>query len=188
MYNKNVIDVLRQRTSCGQLEAPGPSPDQLNTLFEVAFRAADHHQLRPWRFLVIEGDALPQLGQLFLASQEKQQTNLSPEEKNRLLALPLRAPMVITVVASVQDNPKVPANEQLLATGAAVQNMLNAAFAMGLGAIWRTGYLAYDPDVAEGLGLSANEHIVAFLYLGTPKVPAKLPPLVEIKNHVKHWP
>ena len=43
--------------------------------------------------------------------------------------------------------------EQIVAAGAAAQNMLLAAHAMGLGAFWRTGPSAYDAGVKVGLGL-----------------------------------
>ncbi len=61
--------------------------------------------------------------------------------------------------------------EQILAAGAAAQNILLAAHALGLGAIWRTGAPAYNGDVARALGLPAEGRIVAFIYLGAPQAP-----------------
>ena len=61
----------------------------------------------------------------------------------------------------------MPAIEQDLSAGAAAQNMLNAAHAQGVGAMWRTGSMAYDRRVMEGLGLAGNEKIIGFLYLGS---------------------
>ncbi|MGD9662808.1 MAG: nitroreductase [Porticoccaceae bacterium] len=188
MENQAFIDGLHNRTSCAQLEAPAPSEAQLEVLFKAAFRAADHRQLKPWRFLVIEDAGLNALGELFLSAKDKAGSQLTEEDRIRTRSLPKRAPMVIVAIASIREDPKVPATEQLLATAAAVQNMLNAAFAMGLGAIWRTGDLAENPDVATGLGLASNEKMVAFLYLGTPKIPFRLPPAPDIKNHVSQWP
>lgn len=188
MHHTAFIDMLRNRVSCGQLGMPEPSTEQLNLLFQAAFRAADHHSLKPWRFLVIQGDGLDALGKLFVSAQEAVAGELLPEQRNRALSLPRRAPLIVVAIASFREDPKVPEDEQLLSAGAAVQNMLNAAFAMGLGAMWRTGPLATDPCVAEGLGLLKNERIVAFLYLGTPKVPLNPPPATEIENHVRAWP
>ena len=56
----------------------------------------------------------------------------------------MRAPLVLVVAAVVKENPKVPDIEQIVAAGAAAQNMLVAAHALGLGGFWRTGATAYD--------------------------------------------
>lgn len=157
-------------------------------MFKAAFRAADHRKLKPWRFLVIKEEGLEHLGRLFLAATEYQGGELNEEARTRLLLLPQRAPLIVVAIASTQDDPKVPVQEQLLSTGAAVQNMLNAAFAMGLGAIWRTGDLASNEQVKAGLGLSVNEQIVAFLYLGAPRAPFREPPVTAIADHVGNWP
>ncbi len=82
--------------------------------------------------------------------------------------------MVITVVAKTKDHPKVPELEQQLAAGCAVMAMQQAAFAQGLGGIWRTGAFAFDSTVNTALGLDGSDQIVGFLYLGTPVVEAPL--------------
>jgi nitroreductase len=182
------IQTLIQRTSCAQLEEPAPSAENLALLFKAAGRAADHRNLKPWRFLVIQDDGLDALGHLFMSAWQKDTPDLTPEDKQRALALPRRAPMIVVAIANIQDDPKVPEIEQLLATGAAVQNMLNAAYALGLGAIWRTGAMASNIHVAEGLGLATNERLIGFLYLGTPKIPLRIASEPEIDTFVSHWP
>ena len=66
-----------------------------------------------------------------------------------------------------KDYDKVPEIEQVLAVGAAVENMLLAAHAMGLGVMWKTGAAAYDAGVKAAVGLAPVDHIVAILHLGT---------------------
>ena len=65
--------------------------------------------------------------------------------------------------------------------------MLLAAFAQGVGAMWRTGAMAYSRMVNEGLGLTKNEKIIGFLYLGTVQGPPK--PLKEndIDDFFQEW-
>lgn len=184
----SAIDVLTQRVSCNMLSEPAPSPKQLDIIQRAALRAADHKLLRPWRFLVIEGDGLESLGKLFLRAKRRTDPGLSEDAAMKTLAMPRRAPMIIVAIASHQPNPKVPEIEQLLSTGAAVQNMLNAVFALGLGAIWRTGDLAENAEVKAGLGLSGNETIVGFLYLGTPKSGLREAPSLELGDYFKAWP
>lgn len=161
------IAALHNRVSQSALVAPAPTGAALDNIKRAALRAADHAMLRPWRFLVIEGEGLQRLGELFVRAREASEGELSPRERERTLGRPLRAPMVIVVVATCRANAKIPEVEQLLSAGAAMQNMLNAAYAEGVGAMWRTGDAAYDPVVKAGLGVAETEHIIGFLYLGT---------------------
>ena len=78
----------------------------------------------------------------------------------------LRAPVIVIVMAVVQENPNVPAIEQIVSAGAAAQNMLVASLALGLGGFWRTGAAAYDPLFKKALGASEKDVIVGVLYLG----------------------
>jgi nitroreductase len=53
-----------------------------------------------------------------------------------------------------------------MAVSAAVQNMLLAAHALRLGAVWKTGAFAYDSEIKTHLGLAPSDMVVAFLYIG----------------------
>jgi nitroreductase len=81
---------------------------------------------------------------------------------------PLRAPVVVAVGCVPSSAEKVEETEEICAVAAGVQNMLLAAQAMGLGAMWRTGAPARDPAVKRFLGLPDEAHIIAFVYLGYP--------------------
>jgi len=54
-----------------------------------------------------------------------------------------------------------------VATGAAAQNLFLAAHALGYGVMWKTGAAAYDSQVKAVLGLTAEDHIVAILHIGS---------------------
>jgi len=84
---------------------------------------------------------------------------------------PLRAPVIVAVSVRTDQN-AVRAVEDFAAASAAVQNMLIAAHARGLGAIWRTGDVAYRDDVKAFLGLDPADRIVGFVYLGRPAMTA----------------
>lgn len=183
-----LIELLQRRQSCQQVEAPGPDRDQLEAILRAGLRAPDHGLLRPWRFLVIEGEARERLGQLFLQAGLEDDPDLVPPMRHKLAAMPLRAPLLLIVIARLQSHPKVPDVEQRLSAGAATQNMLLAADALGLGGMWRTGAMAYHPRVRAGLGLADNEAIIAYLYLGSR--PAKTRPLPDLRleDFVSRWP
>ena len=184
----DVIKALTERVSVSKLCIPAPSASQLATLLEAANRAADHGCLCPWRFKVVQGSGLEQLGQLFLKGALADDPSLSEAQQQRTASLPMRAPMIIIATAFCQAHPKVPELEQIVATGAAVQNIINTAFGLGVGAFWRTGAMAYNATVKAGLSLADNEHIVGFVYLGTPVAEAKSPKAFDAQLAYENWP
>ncbi|GGX66786.1 nitroreductase family protein [Saccharospirillum salsuginis] len=159
---------LQTRVSHPRLTEPGPSRDQLDELYRAAFRAPDHAWLRPWRFIEVGGDKRTQLGEWMAESVRAEQPDLDEKQITKLLNAPLRAPLVLIAWARITEHPKVPPIEQILATGAACTNLVNAAHAQGLGAIWRTGTAAYSPGLRARLGLDTDDVLVGFIYLGTP--------------------
>ncbi|MEK8079613.1 nitroreductase family protein [Pseudomonas sp. XK-1] len=181
----DALDALLNRVSAPRLIAPAPDTAQRELLFRAALRAPDHGQLRPWRFLTIEGAAREQLGELLAQALP---ADASPEALSKARAMPLRAPLLVVVIARVQAHAKVPAQEQVIAAGCAAHGILLAAHAQGIGAVWRTGELAYNAQVAAGLGLAADEQVIAFLYLGTPERELRAVPQVQVGDFVRAWP
>jgi nitroreductase len=168
----DAVELLQTRASNGKLTEPAPDADSLRFALEAAARAPDHGTLRPWRVHLVRGDARAQLGTLMAETARKQNPQLSAEDLDKTRNKALRAPLIIVVSAVVQAHPKVPAIEQILAAGAAAQNILLALYARGFAAMWRTGAPAYDPDVKRAFGLRAEDALVAFIYAGTAKQPA----------------
>ena len=179
----DALVALHTRTSAPRLEAPAPGGEALDQILLAALRAPDHAMLRPWRFLVVEGDARSKLGQLFVDALQPK----TPEEADKLRASPLRAPMIIIAAAAVKENPKVPAIEQIESCAAAVQNMSLAIHALGFGSIWKTGKPAYDPRVKVALGLKETDAIVGYLYVGTPTMRDRPAPVLNVGDYVEHW-
>ncbi len=183
----DALEALHTRSSFPRLTEPAPDEQALNNIFRAALRAADHGLLRPWRFLVIRGDSLDKLGDLFIAAARADGQELNETQAERLRQKPLRAPVIIVTIASPSEHPKVPPFEQDLSAAAATQNMLVAAYAQDLGAMWRTGSMAYHPVVREGLGLKAEEKIVGFLYLGTPVDGTRNTQPVAVDDYFQEW-
>lgn len=185
----NAIEVLTTRVSCARLQGPAPSQEELDTLFKAAARAADHAMLKPYRFLTISGqESLAALGALYRNGSLQADVALSLEQLERIENLPFRAPMIVVAIACCEPHPKVPDIEQQLTAAAAVQNMINAAYASGIGAYWRTGALAYNPLVKQGLGLESNESIVGYLYLGQPCSETRQLRDKDLEVKVQAWP
>lgn len=184
----DAITAITQRVSVAQLTGPGPSQQQLEQLYCAAFRAPDHAWMRPWRYLTIRGSGLETLGQVFAEAGLKKDADLTEEKIAKLQSMPKRAPLMIVAIANIQKNSKVPALEQRLAVGAGIQNILTAAYAMGLGAIWRTGEMVSDDSVKVSLGLQDNEEILGFIYVGHVNCKLKKPPVLAINDYVQEWP
>lgn len=183
----DTLDLLLNRVSVTRLFEPAPDEAQLDLLFRAALRAPDHGQLRPWRFLVIQGAAREQLGELFVEALRLSEPDCSGEAVQKARKMPLRAPMLVVVIARLQPHPKVPESEQVLAAACAAHGLLLAAHAQGLGAVWRTGAFAYDEHVAQGLELATDERLLGFIYLGTPEGRLRTPPALEPADFVSRW-
>jgi len=169
----DAIELLLTRQSDSKLSFPGPSHAQLDTIKKAALKVPDHGGLAPWQFIVVEEDGRDRLGDIFYNSAVAEQ---QPEKViNRAKELPHRAPMVIIAIAKYQQHPKVPRIEQVQSAGCSVLTMQQAAFAQGLAGIWRTGYFAQSEAVKTALGLSSQDEIVGYLYLGTAVVDCTKP-------------
>ncbi|MGF6152849.1 NAD(P)H nitroreductase [Pseudomonas fluorescens] len=182
------LDALLNRVSVPRLLDPAPTAAQREVLFSAAMRAPDHGHLQPWRFLTVEGAAREQLGEILAEAARLQDADVPQALVDKARNGPLRAPLVVVVVAHVQDHVKVPKSEQLLAAGCAAHAILLAAYAQGIGAVWRTGELVYSAHVAQGLGLAEGEEVIAFLYLGTPQNEPRVAGKVDLAEFVSAWP
>lgn len=169
------FDLINQRRSVPsrQLGAPGPDAATLERLLTAAIRVPDHGRLVPFRLITIQADALPRFGQVLADLHARKEPDAPPSVLEKDRERYSHAPLVIAVVARINDShPKIPAQEQLLSAGCVAYNLLLGAQALGFGAQWLTGWAAYDRDVAGLLGLSADERIIAFVHIGTSEEPA----------------
>lgn len=181
----SVIELVKHRVSCPKLAGVAPSDEELNEIFACAVRAPDHARLKPWHFHVVRGQAREKLGELFV--REAQANGVSIEDKLiKCRNMPLRAPLLVVAVCEPTINPKVPAQEQVLAVGAAIQNMQIAISSLGYGSIWRTGDMAESQVVKDAFGLSEQGSIVGFVYIGQPvKKPVLQTP--DVNAYVSEW-
>ena len=189
----DALEAIRARRSIGRLGEPAPSGDDLTAILAAGACAPDHDSLRPWKFVVLEGTGMDAFGKVladaYLARCEAKgkEPEAAKHEKERTKLH--RAPMVIVVGALRRPSEKIPWTEQRDSAVAAAENMLIAATALGYGSMWRTGAPADDPLVREALGLTDEDDVVGFLYLGTPTEAArKLPNTPDLDGVVEHYP
>lgn len=184
----DAITAVTQRVSVAQLTGPGPTQKQLEQMYQAAFRAPDHAWMRPWRYLTIKGEGLVQLGEIFAEAHLQENPELTEDKIIKIKSKPQRAPVMIVAIANIKDHYKVPAVEQQLAVGAGIQNILITAYAQGLGAIWRTGSMAYNQHVKDSLGLAEQEEILGFIYVGHVNCKLKKTPVLAMQDFVQDWP
>jgi nitroreductase len=182
------IDALLRRYSARSLIEPAPDEAALGLILGSAVRAPDHGRLRPWRFIVIRSDDRAAFGELLADHTRRTKASVSEDALERERRKAFRAPLIVVVAAIVTPEGKIPAIEQILSAGAAAQNMLHAAFALGFNAVWKTGGSAYDDQVKAALGLQAKDAIVGFMYMGTDtEAPSSLP-RPDWREFVQTWP
>ena len=182
-----VIDALLQRRSAKALSAPAPDGAGLDLILSSAAAAPDHGRLRPWRFVVIQGNALERFGDLLANHLRRAHPSTSEESLARERQKAFRAPMIVVVAAICTPGGKIPVIEQILAAGAAAQNVMLAALALGFNSMWKTGAPAYDAQVKAALGLQEKDAIVGFMYLGTDVSKPGTPARPAVNDLVRHW-
>lgn len=160
----------RRSVPSKQLTVPGPDDPTLLRMLQAAVRVPDHGKLVPFRLLRIQGQARHTLGEMLVARtlQHDPQAPAAAIEKER--GRFSHAPLIITVIARLTPDHKVPEQEQLLSAGCVCFALLQSAQALGFGAQWLTGWAAYDPAIGQALGLGENEKVAGFIHIGTPRL------------------
>lgn len=186
----SLIDLLLTRRSAkpALLREPGPSPEELQQILTAAARVPDHKKLAPWRFVVFEGDARAEFGEVLAnACAAEEATAPSPVRLETERARLTRAPVVVAVISRLVPNPAAPEWEQILSAGAACFNLCLAANSLGYGTAWITEWYSYSPGVRKALGLAENERVAGFIYIGTEseKQPDRDRP--ALSDIVKRW-
>jgi nitroreductase len=133
------MELLRTRYSALKLGGPSPSAQAVQAMLESAARAPDHGRLQPWRLILIEGDARLNFGEVLAEALARRNPLASDQALTREREKPLRPSLIIVVATRCDRSAKIPVIEQILSAGCAAHGVMLAAFAQGLGAMWRTG-------------------------------------------------
>lgn len=171
----DVFEAIYQRQSVSKVKSEPVPRELIEQLLTAAVQAPNHHKVRPWRFVVLQGEARERMGEIMAKSLKTSKPEVSNDDVQRERLKPLRAPVLIAVAVDKPAIPKVQEIENVAAASAAIQNLLLAAHALGLGAIWRTGPTATDPAIKAFLGLPVDQHLIGFVYVGYPEA-ASTPP------------
>ncbi len=166
--NPDALAFLETRRSRPAKTLTGPAPDReaLRRLLTIAARTPDHGKLEPWRFLVLEKQALTRLSSTLRPKGEELDVDIGKIEKAEHEYT--NSALAVVVIASPKPSEKIPEIEQTLSAGAVCLQLLNACLAAGWGANWLTGWAVHDRDWRErNLGLMPHEWIAGVIHIGT---------------------
>ncbi|NVK73199.1 MAG: nitroreductase [Oceanospirillaceae bacterium] len=177
--SKEIIDFMRNRVSEPTLIAPSPSESEWLSILNAASRAPDHGNLKPWRFCIYEGEGRSKLGQIYWQHALSELDSMPAEKEEAFVKKAYRAPAILLVYAHIQEHPKVPPIEQIMAASAAAQQAILGLNSLGYGAMWRSGPACFTQKTKTLLGLESNDQIVGLIYTG--KSVDKKQPLIEVE-------
>jgi len=181
----DALNNILNRVSARELAEPHPTESEMEKVYKAALRAPDHAWLRPSSFIEVKGDGLNRLSNIFL-EYAKNQTDITNQIIQKYKNAPFRAPMIIILVNTFKEHPKVPSIEQKLSTATAAQNIMLALNTMNYSSIWRTGKLAFNKEIQTKLNLSDNQEILGYLYIGTSIGENKKIPNLDIDDFVSY--
>ncbi|NDY91486.1 nitroreductase family protein [Ideonella livida] len=172
----------RQHVGPKHLAEPGPDEATLRDLLAAAAAAPDHGRITPWRFLVLGPQARQRLSQVFVDSLLARDPQAYPDQVEDARKKAFRGPVLLMAIARLDGlDPDIPAWERLLSLGAALQNLLLAAQARGLGSGVTSGRALQCERLRQAFDIAPGEQAVCFITLGTPSrsKPARPRPAVE---------
>src|SRR5262249_8772484 len=99
----SIIETIARRRGIGKMTAERPTRAQIEQILESATHAPNHHNVQPWRFIVLAGQARAELGEI-MAEALLARTGALPAENGQAILEKerrklLRAPVVIVAAA-----------------------------------------------------------------------------------------
>lgn len=174
----------RSHVAPPRLVEPGPNAVQLQQLVLAAAQAPDHERLRPWRLVLVPAPRRDALGQAFEAALLQRDPQADADARVAARDKALRAPcLLLAVVKHPQHPDDVPLIERLVSLGCALQNLLLAAQAMGLGSGLTSGQAMASQPLRSLFGLAEQEQAVCFVNVGTVsahKAPRERPAVQDV--------
>lgn len=170
---------------------PDPIPrEQIEQMLEAAVWAPNHRLTNPWEFYVVSGAAKERLARLRGRLKRSKHPEPDSEQAAKVEEKAYRGlatvPWAILVVQVLPENDPAREREDLLAVGCAVQNLMLAGRAMGIGTFWGTGPIINHPEAFTLLGVPEGRRGVGIIFAGYPEGEAKVPERVPAAAKT-HW-
>ena len=156
------------------LAEPGPDAEQQRAILLAASAAPDHHDLVPWRFVLIPQAARPALAEAFEAALRERDRAATPGQCAQARDKAFRSPLLLLAIARLRDeDAEIPPNQRLVSAGCAIQNMLLTATAFGYGSALTSGKALHSRVFRELFALGPDEEALCFVSIGTIEGPRR---------------
>lgn len=165
-----MLGTLLDRRSTASLVAPGPDATEVDLLLQAATTAPDHGRLRPWRFVVIDGDARERFADALEDGGLALDPELTDGRREKLRSKAFVAPTLIAVIAAPRPA-KVERWEQVASAACTGFGLVLAAHAMGFGAMWKSVPFRTGPLLAELFDMEPDDELLGWVLIGTPVDP-----------------
>ncbi|MGI9217782.1 MAG: nitroreductase family protein [Hydrogenophaga sp.] len=158
----------RQTVLPWRLGGPGPDAAQLQAILAAAASAPDHRCLLPWRFITVAADQRDALAEVFAQALLERDPQAAPHEVAKAREKGFRSPfLALLVVDAEKGDADIGLAERLVSAGAAAQNVLIMATALGFGSALTAGQSVRSAVLHRFFGLRASEQAVCFVNIGT---------------------
>lgn len=176
----DLYEAIFERRTIHNYVADPVADEVIDRCLAAAHMAPNHKFTWPWRFTVVGHETRERLIPIACRLKNAQTPNMVERIRSKLMN-----PGALIVVTQLLDGDDFRQKEDYAATCCAIQNLLLAARAEGLGSKWSTGALTQHPDVCGALSIDGTtELVVGFVWIGTPEVtPTIERPVVE--QHIR---
>ncbi|WP_141732563.1 nitroreductase family protein [Oligoflexus tunisiensis] len=169
MSASEIYSFLAQRRSSSVLVEPRPDRDTVEKILQVGGTVPDHGSLKPYRFVVVEGEGRETFADALVNAGLEAKGSLEEKKQAKLKSKAYAAPMQIVIIFSPKENEKIPEWEQMASASCTGYAMVLAANALGFGAVWKS--FAFDPGslMTRTFQLQARERVLGWVNIGTEK-------------------
>lgn len=165
----DVFDAIRGRRSIKRFAPRVLGREEIERLLDGAVLAPNHKMTEPWGFLVLGAETKREYAEARARQKVAKVTGNTARAavRGKVVDETMAVPAVIAVTSYLAEDPLV-REEDFAATYMAIENLLIAATASGLGTHLRTGKLLDDAELRAALGVGRGERLIAIIYLGEP--------------------
>ncbi len=158
----------RQTILPRRLGDPGPDATQIQLILGAAASAPDHHELLPWRFVIVPAEARGRLADAFAAALVQRDAGATPTQTEQAREKAFRAPLLLLAEVRLRDgDAEIEPPERIVSAGCALQNMLLMAHALGFGAALTSGKALASNALRRLFALGDDEQALCFLSVGS---------------------
>ncbi len=185
MNTNSITEIIRKRRSIFPKTYNNQPINKaiIEEILENANYAPTHKLTEPWRFRVLQGEALQGMSD-FMGNWYKEKftgDQFSEVKYKKMMTKPLQSACVIAICMQRDPEERIPEWEEVASVACAVQNMWLTCTAHQIGSYWSSPK-AILPEVGDWLQLKEGERCLGFFYMGyhnLPDLPAKRNPIED---------